>query len=429
MKAFIKYIFLPLFIGLSLVACNTTSTPASQPVTITFFKRGYVEGGTDITSVTNAKAVEAFEKANPGIKVNIVGVPWTPEGDALLKNALETGQDINVFSVRPGDLIELSKEEKVSNIEPYLTAEDKKDFYANGLQAATIDGTVYAWPVWVVAFSVFANTEIFEEQGVDLPTIERPWTWDEFVEAGKKLTYQRANGEQIYGFTASSAWWAVDYYPVFYIDGGRILSPDGKRFVQNRPEAISGLQKVADLRQVHKITPPDFGKVQQADAWAQFKDGKIAMLMSTPALIGDLEENNFPLTILPPPTGNLNKVVTTGLFGMYGVYNTDDLAKLEASHRFAKYITGSQVAKDVPGYQLAPSLRRSNTSYATTPNRQTIAQLVEFGIFEAPANISQELGDRYGELLKEIVLGKKTPQEAMDEIAPAYQQELDTAWN
>jgi hypothetical protein len=33
---------------------------AVGPTTITFYKRGYVEGGTDITSVTNAKIIGRF---------------------------------------------------------------------------------------------------------------------------------------------------------------------------------------------------------------------------------------------------------------------------------------------------------------------------------------------------------------------------------
>ena len=95
---------------------------------------------------------------------------------------------------------------------------------------------------------------------------------------------------------------------------------------------------------------------------------------------------------------------------------------------FAKYITGSQVAQDVPGYQLAPSLRRSNTSYATSPNRQVIARLVEFGVYEAPVGVPPEVGELYTQLLTRIVTGEKTPQEAMDEIAPVYQQALDKIW-
>lgn len=427
-----KLIQLLFFVMLStfLFSCTGAAVPepTPEPVTITFYKRGYTEGGTDITSTTNAKAVEAFEKANPNINVEIVGVPWTTDGDTLLADALELGEDINVFSVNPDDLIRFAGEGKVSNIEPFLTEEDKADIYASGLQSAAVDGKVYAWPIWVTASSIFANPELFKERGVDLPTIENPWTWDAFVEAAKKLTYQRPDGSQVYGFSSSTEWWTSGFYPIFYADGGRVLSPDGKRFVQNSPEGISGLQKAVDLKQVHQVTPPDFGVVTQAEAHEQFKNGEIAMLLSTPAFIGQLEEEEFPAAVLPPPTGDLGKIVTTGGFGLYSVYNTDNAEKLKASHKFAKYITGSQVAKDVPGYQLAPSLRRSNTSYATSPNREIIARLVEFGVYEAPASVSPEVSERYTELLTQIVTGEKTPQEAMDEIAPLYQQALDEVW-
>jgi len=426
MKKSLLRLFLVVIVSQLLGACiGVAPEPAAEPITITFYKRGYVEGGTDITSATNAKAVEMFQQRHPNIKVDIVGVPWTLEGDAQLQAALDSGQDINVFSVNPNDLIHFARDGKVSNIEPFLTDEDRADFYASGLQAAVVDGQVYAWPIWVVASSIFANKELLAERGIDPPTIENPWTWDEFVEAAKQLTYQRSDGTPVYGFTVSSEWWTSGYYPIFYIDGGRILSPDGRRFVQNAPEALTGLQKAADLSQVHQAVPSDYGTLGQAEAEEQFRNDEVAMLISTPAFIRQLEEEDFPLAVLPPPTGEMGKIVTTGGFGMYGVYNVDDLAKLEASHEFAKYITGSQVAKDVPGYQLAPGLRRSNTGYATTPNREIIARLVEFGVYEAPVPISTELNAAYTEALTAIVTGQKEPKEAMDEIAPAYQEELD----
>jgi multiple sugar transport system substrate-binding protein len=429
-KLLLLRLFLLLIASLCLGACTVHVPQATaEPTTITFYKRGYVEGGTDITSVTNAKAVEMFEQQHPDINVNIVGVPWTLEGNAQLQAALDSGQDINVFSVNPDDLIQFAREGKVSSIEPFLTEQDRADFYASGLQAAAVDGQVYAWPIWVTASSIFANKDLLAERGVDPATIDDPWTWDQFVEAAKQLTYQRPDGRPVYGFTVSSDWWTSGFYPIFYIDGGRILSPDGRRFVQNAPEALSGLQKVADMAEVHQVTPPDFGIVSQADAWEQFKNGQVAMLISTPAFIRQLEEEEFPLIVLPPPSGELGKIVTTGGFGMYGVYNTDDQAKLEASHEFAKYITGSQVAQDVPGYQLAPGLRRSNTGYATTPNREIIAKLVEFGVYEAPVPISADLNARYTEALTAVVTGQKTAEEAMDEIAPIYQKELDAFHN
>ncbi|MBP6468989.1 MAG: extracellular solute-binding protein [Chloroflexi bacterium] len=425
------YLFI-IIVGLFVIGCTPSGSEANpsakEPVTITFYKRGYIAGSDDATSSTNAQAVAAFEKSHPNINVEIIGLPWNADGDAQLLAALESGKNIHVFSARPVDLINLAKNENISDIAPFLTNEDKTDFYANALQAATIDEKIAAWPIWVVVSSVFVNTDIFAERGVPLPSLDDPWTWNEFVAAAQQLTYVNSSGQQIYGFTAASTIGEIGYYPIVYADGGRILSPDGKRFVLNQPEALSGLQKVADLRNGYGVTPPDFGDVGQTTTWEQFKNGEVAILMSTPALIAELESINFPFAIVPPPMGDLNQVITTGAFGMYGVYQAADEAELAAAHEFARYITGSQVALDVPGYQLAPSLRRSNESYATTPSRKMVSRLVEFGIFEPPANISAEVSSLYGAALQAVILGEKTPKEAMDEIAPLYQAELDASW-
>ena len=210
-----------------------TKPPAPKQVTLTFYQRGYTEGGTDATSVTTAKAIEIFQKANPNVKVNIVGIPWTAEGDTKLEAALAAKSDINVFRVTSPNLPRYAKQGVLSNIEPFLTEADKADFYPSGFQVATVDGKIWAWPLWVTAISIFANTDLFKEKGVALPTLEKPWTWDQFVEAAKKLTYKKADGTQVYGFTSSSKWGAVEYYPLMYLDGGRILSADGKKFAQN----------------------------------------------------------------------------------------------------------------------------------------------------------------------------------------------------
>ncbi len=239
---------------------------------------------------------------------------------------------------------------------------------------------------------------------------------------------ERDDGTQVFGFTSSSKWGAVEYYPLMYIDGGRILSEDGKTFVQNQPEGVSALDKLASLALEHKVTPPDFGTVDQAGVRSQFKDIKnVAMLMSTPGFIPDLEKENFPLAVVPPPMGDMGKLVTNGAMGLFAVVDVEDQDQLKAAHELAKYLTGSQVAKDVEGWQLAPGLRRSNTSYATTPSREVIAKLVEFGVYEVPVAVPAEVGTNYGAMLQAIILGEMTGQEAMDAIAEEYQAALDEA--
>jgi len=411
---------------LLLVACAAPVAPTA-PVTITFYKRGYTEGGTDTTSVTNAQAVKVFEQTHPNIKVKIVGIPWTAEGTAQLETALAAHTGINVLSVNTVDLPRFARAGWLAPIDPYLSDDDKADFYTSGLEAAVVDGKTYAWPLWVTAVAIYANPAIFQERGVALSTLDKPWTWDEFVAAAQQLTYQRADGTLVYGFTASAAPGGVVYLPLLYIDGGRVLSPDAKRFVQNAPEGISALQKIGDLAQVQHVTPPDFGLGDQALVRSQFMSGTVAMVMDTPNFIPDMEKRGATFVAMPVPMGQLNKTVTTGAFGLYGVANVPDPEQLKASNEFARYLTSSQVARDVPNYQQAPGLRRSNTGYATNANREIVAKLVSFGIYEPAALVSAEMRTRWETALQSVLLGKVTAQQALDDIAPAYQAELDQA--
>jgi len=410
---------------IALTACNGLLRLPGAPVEITFYKRGYVEGGTDSSSVTIANAVQAFEKRHPDIKVKVIGVAWDIEGNAMLQAALEDGSDINVLSVNSADLPVFASRGYLSELGPYLDENDREDFYTSALQAASVNGKVYAWPLWVTAVAIYGNPDLMRERGVQAPTLEDPWTWDEFVAAAQALTFTRSDGVQVYGFSASSKPGVVVYLPFFYLDGGRVRSPDARQFVQNSPEAVSALQNVADLRNRYHVTPPDFGNVDQAGVRAQFKAGTLAMVMETPSVIADFQAGGVAFSVFPAPVGKMGKIVTSGAFGMYGVYPSTDPAKLRASHLFARYLTGSQVAHDVPGYQLAPGLRRSNTAFATDTARELIVNLVGYGIYEPPSNLSTDLSTQYELALQSILLGEKTAQQAMDEIAPRYQKELD----
>jgi multiple sugar transport system substrate-binding protein len=252
-----------------------------------------------------------------------------------------------------------------------------------------------------------------------------PWNWDEFVEACRKLTFTRDDGTQVYAFSTSSAPGQAVYMPIYYMNGGRVRSPDGRTFTMNQPEAVSSLQSFADLHLVENVTPPDFGTVGQSDVHDQFKAGTLAMMMETPAVITELQTAGIPFIVFPNPVGETGQLVTSGGFGLFAVIQVDDENVLAASHLFARYLTSLEIAQDIPGYQLAPSLRRSNTLFATDSAREVVSQLVAYGVYEAPVDISVEVENQLQLALQSILLGEKTAQQAMDEIAPIYQKALD----
>ena len=132
---------------------------SAEEVTVYFYQRGYVEGGEDAGSVNTDKAIDAFEAANPGVTVEVIGIPWTEEGDAKLELALADGSNINVFRVTSTNIARYARQGILSDIEPYLSDEDKADFYESAFQVANVNGQVWAYPLWVTAISIFANTE------------------------------------------------------------------------------------------------------------------------------------------------------------------------------------------------------------------------------------------------------------------------------
>ncbi len=232
---------------LLLIGCAAPIVPGT-PVTITFYKRGYTDGGTDTTSVTNALAVKAFEQTHPNIKVKIVGIPWTADGTAQIEAALSAHTGINVLSVNTSDLARFARAGWLAPIDPYLSDDDKADFYASGLEAAMVDGKTYAWPLWVTAVAIYANPALFQERGVALSTLDKPWTWAEFVSIAQQLTFQRPDGTTVYAFSSSTPPGAVVYLPLLYIDGGRILSPDASASSRTPPKASALCRRSAIWR-------------------------------------------------------------------------------------------------------------------------------------------------------------------------------------
>lgn len=315
------------------------------------------DGGNQTGKLTDA-AVAAFQQANPAIKVEITGYTGDQAGFTKLTQAVQGGQSVDVFRL-PSDILPLLVQDGlVAPIDEFLTAEDKADIYPNLLQAVSIEGKAYAWPLWVPPVGMYLNLDVFEERGIEPPSPD--WTYDQFVEIAKQLTFTRDNGEQVYGYTALIDPGVVNAWPFIMGDGGSPLSADNKTYTFSSPESISGLQKLVDLVQVHKVTPPDFGTQTGQDIATGFKDKKVYAMYSEPsgASSGYASENvNFD--VVPMPIGASGKLLTTGGIGLISVAASDDQTKLQAAMDFARYLTSAQVGQDVAGYYLAPGARKS----------------------------------------------------------------------
>jgi multiple sugar transport system substrate-binding protein len=326
--------------------------------TLQYWILGYQPNGGNQTGKLMDAAIAAFTKANPDIKVETTGYTGDQAGFTKLTQAVQGGDTVDIFRL-PSDILPLLVQDNlVAPIDDFLTADDKADIYPNMLDSVRVKGKAYSWPLWVPPVGMYLNLDIFKERNVDPP--KSGWTYDQFVEVAKKLTFTRDNGDKVFGYSGGIDPGLVNTWSFIIGDGALPLSADNTKYTWNTPDGYSGLKKLADLALVHKVTPPDFGSQSVADLATAFKDKKVLAMYSEPSgSSSGYRASNQNFDVIDMPIGKTGKPLTAGGIGLISVAAIKDKTKLTAAMDLGRYLTSAQVNKDVPGFYLAPGARRS----------------------------------------------------------------------
>lgn len=323
---------------------------------------GYTPGNQFANPFDNA--VAQFMADNPDIKVEITGYPPNDEGFTKLATALQSGEGIDLLRLPSDRLPGFVRDDLIAPIDDFLTDEDKADYIPSTLDAVTLkDGKRYAWPLWVVPMGMYLNKDVFDEAKVPMPP--KDWTWDQFVETAKKVTFKRANGEQVYGWSGFVDPGVVNTWCMWINEDPSVRPVVNGKFGFNNEKAAAGLQRMADLALVHKVTPPDFGSMKDADVKGGFKNKQLAMIVDATGPSAQFKADKVNFEIYPIPSANGNRV-TIGAIGLIAVAKGTDETKTKASMDLGKYLTSAEVQEDVPpgsnvatGFYLAPGARKS----------------------------------------------------------------------
>ncbi len=165
------------------------------------------------------------------------------------------------------------------------------------------DGEVYSVGLWDAAVAMFARRSVLEANGIRIPSLDEPWTFEEFDAA---LVALQATGEYEYALDLGTAW-TGEWYPYAFspllqsfggdlIDRETYLSAEG---VLNGEEAVAFGDWWQSLFE-RGLAP---GTSQDgADRDTGFIDGKYAMSWNGNwAALGALEAFGDDLLFLPAP--------------------------------------------------------------------------------------------------------------------------------
>ncbi|QTE67515.1 sugar ABC transporter substrate-binding protein [Clostridiales bacterium] len=149
---------------------------------------------------------EAFEAANPGIKIEYVDVA---SQDYAVKTTtmLEGGDKSDVYMIKEID--NLINWQAQGFAAPLDTADYDMSGFVGTEANYAVDGVQYAIPFRSDFWVLFYNKDLFDAAGVEYPTNDM--TWDQYAELAKKMTNPE---KEIYGthyhtWLSAVANWAV----------------------------------------------------------------------------------------------------------------------------------------------------------------------------------------------------------------------------
>jgi multiple sugar transport system substrate-binding protein len=373
----LSYITFLLVFALALESCQLstpvlTPTPA-QPVT----KLRFTYWGSEMEKAAIEQMVATFEGANPDVDVEPIQIPYD-EYTARITSMMKNGEapDVGYLSglqapvwAQEGKLLDLT--DLIQN-DPSLstTLLASRYYYAPGRVAGVNTA--------VEATLLFYNKTLFDEAGVPYPPSDptKAWTWDEFVEAAKKLTidvngkHPGENGfdpEKIltYGVAFDKIYEGWTIYPFIFSNGGQLVNEDGTRLLLDSPEATEAMQKLADLMWVQHVAPtpvqdqnlPGYVTMLQTDNLAMHISGHWSLLDY--ASVKDLQ---FGVAVLPKFKEPVTVVLGSPTVIFAGTRNK------EAAIRFYKFHNNPE-AVDLFARGLWMPLQKS---YYTEPEKMKI---------------------------------------------------------
>ena len=357
--------------------------------------------------------IPAFEAENPGIKVNAVSHEWAELHDKVLvsanSNALPDVARCDIAWLpefqKMGILVAL--DEEMPNF-----AEVSGKLLDSAMSTAIINGHYYALALNTNSKIVFYNKAMLEAAGVSIPA-----TMEEWIEAVKKLSGENAKGQQVWGWNEPAlAGWNI--CPFIWSFGGALTNEDqtiATGYI-NGPATVKAVETFAELVKAGAITGFNAGDIPMTDG---FGTGRYAMMLEGPwksaELAGAYPDVAYGTAPIPAGEGGSISVLGGEDIAMFNTPNK------EAAWKFMQFMTGEYAETEMAKCGQIPVNRAALES--DTVKAADYAPFIE-AIQTAKARPTvaawSEMDNGLQVAMNAVVTGEKPAQEAMDELAVAW---------
>lgn len=353
--------------------------------------------------------IDRFNTTHPQIQVESI---YAGQGDQQMPKILaavvgNAPPDLLWFAPTiTGQLVEL---DAIRSIEDWLERSPVKD----QIDPALLESMQWEAHIWSVPFGVnnvgiFYRPSLFAAAGIKA----LPRTWAELRQVAQKLTTGDQHG--ILLPLGKGEWSVFMWLSFLWSAGGELFDADGHLHL-NTPHAASALQLWQDLVQDKSAVLSEPERGYELD---RFLAGKVAMQLTGPWTLGQLQPTGVDFDVMPIPVG-AKPSTSIGGENLFILKTTPD--REQAAFTFAEFVLSEafQTQWAIGTGYLPVNLRSRQSADYQAFVRQQLALNVflnqaQTGRSRPIAPGYNRISDSLGRAIEAVLLQKQTPIEALN---------------
>lgn len=362
------------------------------------------------------KLVDEFEEANPGIKIELQTGPYGDTKDQLVAGAA-SGTLPDLIGLDGNWVYDLTKQGVLADLGEVSGGSDLID----SIEGVEVDGGTRMLNVVYATYVLFANTDILDAAGVEVPT-----TWDEFAEAARAV---KASNPDVSPLALplsleSPVGIKNDVLSWYWASEGSFRDGDGADLEDD--ELAELLDYFAGLNEEGLIAPGLANMLEQ-DKVESFASGQTAMIVSaTPHVnvIGERDQVNFTVGAIPTKDGFSGTPGAT--YASWGIGIADSSDHKEEAWKFVEFLLGAE-----QNGALATAANMFPANADASPDESAMAEnsVKAFEIWKQGAPVDEFLGLPAAEQLQRTLIEQVQQVLAGDEDATTGLSNAQVEWD
>ncbi|MDR1618226.1 MAG: sugar ABC transporter substrate-binding protein [Treponema sp.] len=269
--------------------------------------------GTPDEAAAVQKVADKFNGEQGAIEVKVMNIPHDTYIEKL--NTMATaGQLPDAGIMSEAGVLQFATNGYLADISGMYGAGESRPLESIAFKGP--DGKTVAYSAANEVLVLYYNKDMFDRAGVAYPpaSAENAWTWDEFVAAAKKLTFD-VNGKtpndpgfdpnriRQYGAMVENLTWQLEVWALS--NGGGFYNAGGTQVTIDQAAAVEAIQKVADLHLKDRVAPLSTG-LSDDGIQRSIIAGTVAMATGGTWNVGtclaqarDSEGLNYGIAVLP----------------------------------------------------------------------------------------------------------------------------------